>query len=207
MKNKIVQAILEAKLQDLPFYVLKNGIDWQVTEKDFLNYSNYYHKEILETFDKSCRRNTREDISNDDLRYFPDWSMTVKELSKLYGNTDTYYLSLMQTGDVHNKSVHAVLHNDQSDVVHINCFGKVEWLLIDPYDESKTEHRVILESGDVLYMRGWTLHETTPLTPRGSLIFMNLPYVPIPKDLNKETQREKVISDLDKDILEKRRDV
>jgi hypothetical protein len=52
-------------------------------------------------------------------------------------------------------------------------------------------------------MRGWTLHETTPLTERGSLIFMNLPYVQIPKDLDRKNQRRDVLRDLEKNLEDK----
>jgi hypothetical protein len=207
MINKIVEHILQAKMQDLPFSVLKNSVEFSYGPEDFLKYSNYHHRDkgkALDSFQDSCNRNTREDIKDDDLNYFPGWSTVVKDLAKLYGNTDTYYLSLMQTGETFANRVHATLHNDQSDVVHINCFGKVDWLLMDPFDENKTEHRITLEPGDLLYMRGWTLHETTPLTERGSLIFMNLPYVQIPKDLDKENQRRDVMKDLEKDLEEKR---
>ena len=193
-------------MQDLPFSVLKNSISFKVTPEDFLEYSNYHHREKkqkIKNFDDSCKRNTREDISNEDLTYFPGWSEIVNDLAKLYGNTDTYYLSLMQTGESFVNKVHATLHNDQSDVVHINCFGTVNWLLMDPFDKNKTEHRITLEPGDLLYMRGWTLHETTPLTERGSLIFMNLPYVQIPKDLDKENQRRDVLRDLEKNLEDK----
>ena len=205
--SKIVQHILEAKMQDLPFSVLKNAVEFSYGPEDFLKYCNYYHRDRgkpLDDFQDSCNRNTREDIKDDDLVYFPGWSKVVKDLAKLYGNTDTYYLSLMQTGEIASDRIHATLHNDQSDVVHINCFGTVNWLLIDPFDESKTEHRITLEPGDLLYMRGWTLHETTPLTERGSLIFMNLPYVQIPKGLDRENQRQDVLKALNKDLEEKR---
>lgn len=194
-------------MQDLPFSVLKNSVDFKYGPEDFLKYSNYYHREKGQdaaSFEESCRRNTREDIADDDLNYFPGWSGVVKDLSKLYGNTDTYYLSLMQTGSTFADRVHATLHNDQSDVVHINCFGNVDWLLIDPFDETKTEHRITLEPGDLLYMRGWTLHETTPRSERGSLIFMNLPYVQIPKDLDLKNQRDNVLKNLEKGLEEKK---
>ena len=193
-------------MEDLPFSVLKNSIEWKADQEDFLRYCNYYYRAEggSKTFEESCDRNTRVDISSDDLTYFPGWSTVVKDLSKLYGNTDTYYLSLMQTNESIVNNVHATLHNDQSDVVHINCFGRVNWLLIDPFGENKTEHRITLEPGDLLYMRGWTLHETTPLSARGSLIFMNLPYVQIPKNLNTETQRQDVLEAFEKDLKEKR---
>ena len=191
-------------MQDLPFFVIKDSVDFQYGPEDFLKYSNYLHKnKPVDNFLDSCLRNTRDPIADKDLSYFPDWSQTVLALRKLYGNVDTHYLSLMQTSKPYSIQVHATLHNDQSDVVHTNCFGRVEWLLIDPFDENKTEHRVILEPRDTLYMRGWTLHETTPLTERGSLIFMNLPYVEIPKDLNKETQKNDVLKSRNKNLEQK----
>jgi len=94
----------------------------------------------------------------------------------------------MQTKEFSIEKVHASLHPDQSDVVHLCCYGRVEWTLVD--SEKKKEYKVILEPGDVLYMRGFTLHETKPLSVRGSLIFMNLSYEEFPDYLTDSFKSE-----------------
>lgn len=191
MIDKIVRHVLESKLQDLPFAVLKNAMDKEITSENFLKYYNDKNNDNVKNFDDLFSLETRPDLLEEDYHYFEGWDKVVRNLSKLYGNTDQYYTSIMQTGLWRIGQIHAQLHNDVSDVVHLNCFGRVQWLLIDPFDTEKTEHIVILEPGDLLYMRGWTLHETTPLSSRASLIFMNLPYYPLPEDLSfLENQKE-----------------
>jgi hypothetical protein len=205
MISKIVKHVLEAKLQDLPFSVLKNSIDFEITPEMFLDYCNsIYLDEKITDWDRSCWRSPRQTIDFNTLTHFPEWKSIVKDLSRLYGNIDTYYLSLMQTGDKSINTVHAGLHNDSADVIHINCFGRVEWTLVDPNDIDLTEHKVILEPGDLLYMRGMTLHETFPLTRRGSLIFMTLPlqiYDGLP---DVAEQKEKLLKGIQSDLSKER---
>ncbi len=114
----------------------------------------------------------------------------------------------MQTNDFSINKVHASLHPDQADIVHLCCYGKVEWLLIDP--EDRKEYRVVLEPGDFLYIRGFVLHETIPLSNRGSLIFTNLSYEEVPDTITgtfksaeereafKKKQRETFLQNLNK---------
>ena len=203
MISKIVKHILEAKLQDLPFSVLKNSIDFEITPEMFLDYCNsIFLDEKITDWNRNCWRSPRPSIEESGLKYFPGWDKVVKDLSRLYGNSNSYYISLMQTGDKSINTTHASLHNDTADVIHINCFGNVEWTLVDPNDINQTEHKVILEPGDLLYMRGMTLHETLPLSRRGSLIFMTLPYEEAPKNLDISTQKEKLVKSIKKDLLE-----
>ena len=106
----------------------------------------------------------------------------------MYGNPVNVYNSIMQTNEYSIGKVHASLHCDQSDVVHLCAYGRVEWLLIDP--EDKAEYTIILEPGDFLYFRGFVLHETTPLSNRGSLIFMNLSYEDFPDYITESLKTE-----------------
>jgi hypothetical protein len=203
MVSKIVKHVLEAKIQDLPFSVLKNSIDFEITPEMFLDYCNYiYIDEKITDWNRSCWRSPRLSIEDSDLKYFPGWDKVVKDLSRLYGNINNYYISLMQTGDKSINTTHALLHNDEADVIHINCFGRVEWTLVDPNDINQTEHKVILEPGDLLYMRGMTLHETFPLSRRGSLIFMTLPLVIYNGLLDAVEKKEKLIESIKKDLSE-----
>ena len=205
MISKIVKHILEAKLQDLPFSVLKNSIDFEITPEMFLDYCNsIFLDEKITDWNRNCFRSQRPSIEESGLKYFPGWVDVVKDLSRLYGNNNSYYLSLMQTGDKSINTTHALLHNDEADVIHINCFGNVEWTLVDPKDINQTEHKVILEPGDLLYMRGMTLHETFPLTRRGSLIFMTLPYADAPKNLDTSTQKENLLKRIQSDLSKER---
>ncbi len=169
----------------------------------FIEYCNSVYDEQISDWDKNCFRSPRQTIEADHLNYFPEWKIIVKDLSKLYGNIDTYYLSLMQTGEKSINTIHAGLHNDSADVVHINCFGQVEWTLVDPNDVDQKENKVVLEPGDMLYMRGMTLHQTIPLTKRGSLIFMTLP---LNTDYNFSTdnQKEMLLEGIKSDLSNKR---
>jgi len=197
MIHHVAEHVLKAKLQDLPFSVLKNAVGNPPSKKDFLNYLN------VDIMTKS-----RIPIPHKDLHNFPEWEDIRKNLSRIYGNIETDYNSIMQTSEEAVGSIHASMHHDLSDVIHLNCYGRVEWLLVDPYEfrnnknRSEIETRVILEPGDLLYMRAQTLHETIPLTERGSLIFMNLPYnddEEIP--LNRDKQREEFIEYIEKGVI------
>lgn len=203
MISKIVKHILEAKINDLPFSILKNSLDSEITPDIFMEYCNFQYNENITDWNKNCFRSPRETIDSNTLTHFPEWKSIVKDLSRLYGNIDTYYLSLMQTGDKSINTVHAGLHNDTADVIHINCFGRVEWTLVDPNDLTQKEHKVILEPGDMLYMRGMTLHETLPLSRRGSLIFMTLP-LNTDYGFISENQKEKILKALQSDLSEGR---
>jgi len=189
MISEISKHVLEAKIKDSPFSVLKNAVKNPPTKKDFDYYIDNY----------TSGQATRIDIPHKDLRLFPVWQTIREDLVKIYGNIETDYNSLMRTqgGDI--GKIWASLHDDVSDVVHLNCYGRVEWLLVNPQEVgpgksiSEIGKRVILEPGDLLYMRGRTLHETIPLSERGSLIFMNLPYdggvnAPKPEDLERQRQ-------------------
>ena len=189
MISEISKHVLEAKIKDLPFSVLKNAVKNPPTKKDFDYYIDNY----------TPGKATRVSIPHKDLRFFPEWHAIREDLVKIYGNIDTDYNSIMHTKDKYKGKIWASLHDDVSDVVHLNCYGRVEWLLVDPQEVgpgksiSEIGKRVILEPGDLLYMRGRTLHETIPLSERGSLIFMNLPYdggvnAPKPEDLERQRQ-------------------
>lgn len=186
--ENITKLVLEAKLKDLPFAVLKRGVENTFTKKDFDKYNEYIANSTSE------KPKTRVVIQEANLKFFPMWDKIQKALSKIYGNPTNPYNSLMQTWEYAIGKVHARLHGDTSDVVHLCCYGTVEWLLIDR--EDKNQYRITMEPGDVLYMRGFTLHETVPLTIRGSLIFMNLPLEEYPEPVFKTEEEEK-------DFLEK----
>jgi hypothetical protein len=181
--ENITKLVLEAKLKNLPFAVLKKGVQNIFTEKDFDKYNEYIAKTTSE------EAKTRVVIEEANLKFFPMWDEIQKALTKIYGNPTTPYNSLMQTWENRIGKVHARLHGDTSDVVHLCCYGTVEWLLIDR--ENKNQHRITMEPGDVLYMRGFTLHETVPLTSRGSLIFMNLPLEDYPEPVFKTEEEKK----------------
>lgn len=167
LPQNVAKLVLEAKLKNLPFAVLKAGSQ------------NGYDQEIFNTYKKYVNSDkARVPIENENLKFFPGWEEIQRELIKVYGNPTKVYNSLQQTNEHSINKVHASLHCDQSDVVHLCCYGRVKWLLIDP--EDKKEYTIILEPGDFLYFRGFVLHETTPLSNRGSLIFMNLPYEEFP---------------------------
>ena len=203
MTSKIVKHILESKINDLPFSILKNSLDSEITPDMFMEYCNSLYDENITDWNRNCFRSPRQTIDFNTLTHFPEWKLIVKDLSRLYGNIDTYYLSLMQTGDKSINTVHAGLHNDNADVIHINCFGRVEWTLVDPNDLNQKEHKVILEPGDMLYMRGMTLHQTLPLSRRGSLIFMTLP-LNTDYDFNFETQKENLLKGIQSDLSKER---
>ena len=203
MTSKIVKHILESKINDLPFSILKNSLDSEITPDMFMEYCNSLYNENITDWNRNCFRSPRQTIDFNTLTHFPEWKLIVKNLSRLYGNIDTYYLSLMQTGDKSINTVHAGLHNDNADVIHINCFGRVEWTLVDPNDLTQKEHKVILEPGDMLYMRGMTLHQTLPLSRRGSLIFMTLP-LNTDYDFNFETQKENLLKGIQSDLSKER---
>jgi hypothetical protein len=179
--QNITKLVLEAKLENLPFAILKGGVQNPPTEEVF----NEFKKQL-------GTQQSRVGISEENLGFFEEWNGIQRALIKIYGNPTKAYNSLMQTNHYSVGKVHASLHCDQSDVVHLACYGSVEWLLIDP--EDKQEYRIVLEAGDVLYMRGFVLHETTPLSDRGSLIFMNLSYEDFPDyitgSLKTEEERE-----------------
>ena len=184
--ENITKLVLEAKLKNLPFAVLKSGIKNTYTKEDFDKYNTYAGNDFYSESYKS-----RSVIKEADLKFFPMWDEIQKALIKIYGNPTSPYNSIMQTGEYVVGKIHASLHLDRSDVIHMCCYGTVEWLLIDT--ENKKEHRITMEPGDVLYMRGYTLHETVPLSVRGSLVFMNLPLEEFPEvDMNSfETDEEK----------------
>jgi len=182
--ENITKLVLEAKLKNLPFAVLKSGIKNTYTKEDFDRYNIYVGNDFYSENYKS-----RSVIKEKDLGFFPIWDKIQKDLIKIYGNPTKPYNSIMQTGDHVVGKIHASLHHDRSDVIHMCCYGTVEWLLVDV--EKKEEHRITMEPGDVLYMRGYTLHETVPLSVRGSLVFMNLPLEEFPEvDLSKLTDEE-----------------
>lgn len=166
--ENITRLVLESKLKNLPFAILKKAVPNPPQKDDFNAYKKYINKDL-----------SRIQIEKENLEFFPEWNGIQKALTKIYGNPPNVYNSLMQTNEYSINKVHASLHCDQSDVIHLCCYGSVEWLLIDP--EDKEEYRITLEPGDVLYMRGFVLHETTPLSSRGSLIFMNLSYDDFPE--------------------------
>jgi len=199
MTSKIIKHILESKINDLPFSIFKNSLDSEITPDMFMEYCNSLYDEDITDWNRNCFRSPRQTIDFNTLTHFPEWKSIVKDLSRLYGNIDTYYLSLMQTGDKSINTVHAGLHNDHADVIHINCFGRVEWTLVDPNDHTQKEHKVILEPGDMLYMRGMTLHQTLPLSRRGSLIFMTLP-INTDYNFNFETQKENLLKRIQSDL-------
>ena len=192
MISEISKHVLEAKIKDLPFSVLKNAVKNPPTKKDFDYFIDNY----------TSGKETRVNIPHKDLRFFPVWQTIREDLVKIYGNIETDYNSLMRTEDKDKEKTWASLHDDVSDVVHLNCYGRVQWLLVDPQEVgpgkslSEIGKIVVLEPGDLLYMRGRTLHETIPLSERGSIIFMNLPYdggVNAPKLEDLERQRQNFV--------------
>lgn len=177
--NDIVKLVLESKIKNLPLGILRNAVPHAPTEKHLDSYKEYVKN-----------NGSRVAIKSEDLHFFPEWEGIQRHLTKMYGNAVDVYNSLMQTNELSVNKIHASLHADQSDVVHLCCYGRVDWILIDP--EDKKEYNITLEPGDVMYMRGFVLHETIPLSPRGSLIFMNLPYSKFPEpDLSVLTDEEK----------------
>jgi hypothetical protein len=187
--ENVTKLVLEAKLKNLPFSILRGGLENLYNEEHFERYKAYIE------YDKFNKNMTRTGIDKDNLGFFPEWEEIQRALTKIYGNPTNVYNSIMQTSDHTVNKVHASLHHDRSDVVHLACYGQVEWLLIDP--EDKKEYKITLGNGDILYMRGLVLHETVPLSPRGSIIFMNLSYeefpdylTPMLKDKTKEEIEE-----------------
>jgi len=200
MTDEISKHVLETKIKDLPFSVLRKAVKNPPTKEDFLNYIN----------ENNMAEKSRIDISHKDLYLFPILKDIRENLAKIYGNISTDYNSLMITREYDVNKTWASLHDDISDVVHLNCYGTVEWLLANPEEFGSGKsietigQKVILEPGDVLYMRGRTLHETKPLSERGSYIFMNLPYdggqnAPKPEDL--ERQRKNFVEYVETGIL------
>ena len=165
--ENVTKLVLEAKLKNLPFAILKAGAENGYPEERFNNYKKHVGDQ-----------QSRVAVKEENLGFFPGWEQIQRALTKMYGNPVNVYNSIMQTNEYSIGKVHASLHCDQSDVVHLCAYGSVEWLLIDP--EDKQEYKVTLEPGDFLYFRGFVLHETTPLSNRGSLIFMNLSYEDFP---------------------------
>lgn len=203
--ENITKLVLEAKLKNLPFAVLKGGVKNVFKKEHFDRYNQHIGNDY---YSESYR--SRSAIKEEDLKIFPMWYQIQKALARIYGNPGNTYSSIMQTGEHAIGKVHASLHRDRSDVVHLCCYGTVEWLLVDV--ELKQEFRITMEPGDVLYMRGYTLHETIPLSDRGSLVFMNLPLEEFPEidpktfkseeelEEFKKTQRLQVLDDLEKGI-------
>jgi hypothetical protein len=178
LQENVTKLVLESKLKNLPFGILKAGVQHGYPEENFNNYKKHVGDQ-----------ESRVAIKQEDLSFFPGWNEIQKELTKIYGNPTNVYNSLMQTNEYSINKVHASLHCDPSDVIHLCCYGSVDWLLIDP--EDKAEYRITLEPGDFLYMRGYVLHETTPLSNRGSLIFMNLSYEEFPDQITGSFKNEK----------------
>jgi hypothetical protein len=203
--DNITKLVLEAKLNNQPFAVLKGGVKNVFTKEHFDKYNEHIKNDYY-----SGTYRSRAVIKDEDLNFFPMWYQIQKALIKIYGNPTQPYNSIMQTGEHAIGKVHASLHRDRSDVVHLCCYGTVEWLLVDV--EKKEEHRITMEPGDVLYMRGYTLHETVPRSHRGSLVFMNLPLEEFPEidpktfkteeelEEFKRKQRLQFLDDLEKGI-------
>ena len=203
MISEICKHVLRAKIDDLPFSVFKNAVK-NPPDKD--RFDSYMQK-----FTDGTR--FRVEIPYENMYYFPVWKSIREELVRIYGNINTDYNSLHQTGRDAIGRIWASLHDDVADVIHLNCYGRVEWLLADPqeFGPGKTietiGQKVTLGPGDLLYMRGRTLHETRPLSERGSLIFMNMPYsggigAPDPDDiLNLERQRKNFLEYVETGIL------
>ena len=176
--ENVTRMILEAKIKDLPFAVLKGGFENVFTREHFDAYNEFVKN------GEFGNSRSRIALKEENFRFFPGWDQIQRALVKIYGNPTDTYSSIMRTSDFSVGKVHASLHLDTSDVVHLCCYGRVEWLLVDPND--KKEYTVVLEPGDMLYMRGYTLHETVPLSDRGSLIFMNLSYEEFPDYLTEK---------------------
>jgi hypothetical protein len=164
--DKIVDHVIDAKSKDLPFSVLDKAFDTPPNENNFKKYLNEVNK-----------RHFRMTLSMHDYKYFSTWGTTVSELIKFYGNNPDAMCTLIHNlGEDVISGVAASLHDDRPDVIHYNCFGYVKWKLKASDQETREEYKdkvfeITLEPNQVIYIKGMTLHETTPLTKRGSLIF------------------------------------
>ena len=172
--------IPEIRQSDKYFHIWRNVLDIRPSFSDFENF--FISKGMKFIDENGYSRNkfnwpsSRGPFKKEDLEYFPGILEHVKELEKIYG-TDNQ-MSYMSTGESVSNIVHASMHNDKGDVVHFACEGQVKWRLIPPMIQEKDAKpkdivEIIINGGDVLWFRSWTGHETTPLSARAGIIWLN----------------------------------
>jgi hypothetical protein len=172
--------IPELRKSDKYFHVWENVLNVRPKFSDFESFFIAKGMKFLDddglVKDKFDWPSSRGPFKHEDLKYFPGISEHIEELEKIYGKDNQ--MSYMSTGDHYVNNVHASMHNDKGDVVHFACEGQVKWRLISPIIEQKNAKpediiEVIINEGDVLWFRGWTSHETTPLSDRAGIIWLN----------------------------------
>lgn len=175
-----VKDIPELIKSDKFFYVWENELEVRPTFADFEKFFILRGMQFIDEYGNSRRAfgwdADRGPLKNEDLKYFPGLEKIIKEVEDIYG-TDNQ-ISYMSTGPDNANRVHAIMHNDKGDVLHFACEGQVEWRLIHPniIKEEATEEEIVkltLNAGDVLWFRSRTSHETTPLSARAGIIWLN----------------------------------
>jgi len=153
--SSISSYIKKAKENNLSFYVLKGFYKDAPTQLDFKRYisENNIHGD-------------KPDIEKKYFSYFKNWRELIEDLSAIYPDTGSSSLIWTEEKDLSIGGID--IHNDPTDVIHVNCYGRVEWKIID---SCQNEHIVILSPGDILYLKQGVLHQTKPITARGSLIY------------------------------------
>ena len=156
--NSISYHITRAKEKDLCFYVLKNFYKNSPTRRDFNKYISEHNVS-----------GGKPEVIEEHFYYFNNWTGLLKDLSTVYPDTHLSYTSLIWTDEKDISVGGTELHNDPSDVIHINCYGSVEWNILD---KCQNMHTFVLNDGDALYLKQGTMHSTRVISPRGSLIYM-----------------------------------
>lgn len=155
--DRFIAALAKAKVDNVPFAILKG-----VLPTDEITLDHFYrYKDHLGTESK------RDEIREEDIGKFPRLNDYCGRLGNFYGQPN-FYLTYMVT-EITN-GIHADMHNDTCDGISWNCVGSTEWTFIDPDTEERIT--VLTEPGDAVFTRARTYHETKPLGPRASLIWM-----------------------------------
>jgi hypothetical protein len=175
-----IKDIPDLRESDKFFHVWENVLDIRPKFSDF---ENFFISKGMKHIDKNGQSkrsfkwpSSRGPIKNEDLHFFPGMGKIIKDVEEIYG-TDSQ-MSYITTDGAASNSVHAEMHNDKGDVLHFACEGEVEWKLISPSidkHDAKPEDifTITLKAGDVLWFRSWTSHETTPLSNRAGIIWLN----------------------------------
>jgi hypothetical protein len=175
-----IEDIPDLRKSDKFFHVWENVLDIRPKFSDF---ENFFISKGMKFIDKNGQSkvafkwdSSRGPIKHGDLHFFPGIAKIIAGAEKIYGIDNQ--ISYITTQEDANNLIHAQMHNDKGDVLHFACEGDVKWRLIPPgikIQDAKIEDifTITLKAGDVLWFRGWTSHETTPLTARAGIIWLN----------------------------------
>ena len=162
----ILNMVRQAIEDKADFRLFKNVMPNTIDLKSFQDRAKFF----ADSGDPHKINGYRDELILDDYNKFKNIENFLDEFLELDQFKDNFYLTTIYSSPIWIDKPWSEYHNDNSINISWQCHGSVEWKI---GDESGPKETIVVEAGDVLYLKDFIYHSTSVLSERAGIILMD----------------------------------